>query len=782
MDSPPNIAAFLEHGLKEEVVVISRNYEIICANDLFLQNHGMLNEEVAGRHCFEVIESCKKSCGDPSRECPVREAIATNEKVSITQLDAFGGDAPRHFRVDVYPVLLPDVRRTYFMLVYRDITNRIEEERIKEKMWIAILGRMEHLFTSIIGEGVKVERVHQELNHLIEILPIALVKWDLHGRIVLWNATAEILFGWQQQEITGKQFKSLFTSGPSQENLERIMKEILHGRTMAYSLADNRTAIGRIISCDWHHSVFLGEEGEVAGGISLAHEITERIATLESLKKKEDLLRGLLEAANEAVIAVNQLGKITVWNKAAERLFGWSAQEIKGKEPELLLPPEIRDEHRQRLRDFFAKENKDYQPHVFEAVGVNKEGRHFPVEICLRLTSIGNKPAVIAVLRDVTKKKRLERNLLASEKMRVFGEMANGVAHDFNNILAVILGNTQLLKKLAMDGDAIALLDKVEAATNKGAKAVAGLLKQEHPNKGQQDDNGFVLDELPQFIQKVLDFTRFRWQDQAQKAGCTITFTTDLADTPPLLINPASFREMLTNIIFNAVDALPRGGRIHITTRLVEEAVLLTIEDNGTGIPPEEIAHIFQPFFTTKGLSHSGLGLSIAQSIAARHGGAIKVKSNIGTGTAFTIRFPLMTTGTIHDITDGDKEHPARVLVMDDEPLVRELLQHLLTHAGHSVATASDGREGVRSFQQGDFDLVITDLGMPMMGGLDAAIRIKQLNPAVPIILITGWGTDLESERPKADLVDAVISKPFDIDKLLTLVRHLSNNRLVADH
>jgi len=209
---------------------------------------------------------------------------------------------------------------------------------------------------------------------------------------------------------------------------------------------------------------------------------------------------------------------------------------------------------------------------------------------------------------------------------------------------------------------------------------------------------------------------------------------------------------------------------MHLSTSLGEKEILLAIEDNGLGINPDEIHHVFSPFFSTKGVSHSGLGLTVAQSIAASHGAEIKVHSTKGGGSVFFIGFPLLASCPYPEKGSRGKGPPLRILVIDDNRQILTLLRHVLLKNGHAVETASNGREGVRLFREKDFDLVLTDLGMPDMNGLDTAVHIKKNKAAIPIILITGWGADLDRNRPRAGLVDAVVSKPFDIEKLLEIV------------
>jgi CheY-like chemotaxis protein len=229
---------------------------------------------------------------------------------------------------------------------------------------------------------------------------------------------------------------------------------------------------------------------------------------------------------------------------------------------------------------------------------------------------------------------------------------------------------------------------------------------------------------------------------------------------------------MLTNIIFNAVDAMPKGGHIHLTAKTTENKVEIAVRDNGVGMSPDVTAHIFDAYFTTKERGHAGLGLSIAKRFVDHHGGTIMVESVKGAGTTFMVEFPQLTT------TDPDKlprkQRPPvnlQILVIDDEPLVRSLLKQVLENGGHTVAEAVNGREGVRSFREGNFDLVITDHGMPVMNGLDAAFRIKKQTPQTPVLLITGWDTESTTPFQKPSGIDELISKPFDLENILDLVQ-----------
>jgi CheY-like chemotaxis protein len=355
--------------------------------------------------------------------------------------------------------------------------------------------------------------------------------------------------------------------------------------------------------------------------------------------------------------------------------------------------------------------------------------------------------------------------------MRSLGEMASGVAHDFNNSLTTILGNIKLLKETVTDSKIIEKLEAIDKAAHQGAATIAGL--QGFSRTSDDDHKQPELLSIKPLVEEVRNLTRFRWKDLPQKDGFTIEFTMEIEDAPTLHINGSDFKEMLTNLIFNAVDAMPQGGHIHISVKQKDDSIILAVQDNGVGLSKEDAAHIFDPYFTTKGRGHAGLGLSIVKRFVERHGGSIKVESVKGAGSTFKVEFPLLTTTDPEKLVRAEKTlNPIKlqILVIDDEPLVRSLLKQVLEQRGHIVIEAGNGQEGIRCFRENNFDLVITDHGMPVMNGLDTAFRIKKQNPLTPVLLITGWQTESDATFQKPSAIDEFVAKPFDLEKLIDLV------------
>ena len=774
MANTQTFSDILASGYREAVVVLSKELKIIGANETFLSENNLRFEDIKDRTCHEVLESCMSLCKEKTDECPVYEALSTGKPVSVTHQDVMIDSVPHHFKIDIYPVADDSGKEIHFLHIARDITSRIEEERLKDNMWMEILNRMEHLYASMVAGNENIEHIRGEIDQLVEIIPLAVVGWDPMGRITRWNTNAEIVFGHPDTEVLGKPFIDFFASGKSQEKFSQIMQVLNMGQSEVYALAENRTASGRIIFCEWHHSAYeYNDKGEMASCLSLGQDVTGRIAQEKELAKLSGQLGAILNATGDALVGVNNLRRIILWNPAAEKLFGWLASEVIGKGIEILFPAELQESMNGKFRRFLEGNKRPKDPRTtFEAAALRRDSITVPVEITLSSSLIEDKLNCFAVFHEITERKRTEKLLIRSEKMRSLGEMASGVAHDFNNCLTIILGNVKLLRESAgIDREALEKLAAVETAARQGAASIAGL--QKFYSGTDEAHNQAELLALKPLIEEVKHLTRFRWKDLPQKEGYTIDFTTEVDEALALHISGPDFKEMLTNLIFNAVDAMPAGGHIHISAKQEEDKIILAVQDNGNGLSKEQARHIFEPYYTTKGRGHAGLGLSIAKRFVEHHGGSISVESVRGAGTTFHVKFPLLTTSDPQKLLQPqaiDQQLHLRILLIDDEPLVRSLLKQVLERAGHTVTEASNGQEGVRSFRQNDFDIVITDHSMPVMNGLDAAFRIKKQKPDIPVILITGWQTQTEAAFQKPTGIDEFVTKPFDLEELIRMV------------
>ena len=369
--------------------------------------------------------------------------------------------------------------------------------------------------------------------------------------------------------------------------------------------------------------------------------------------------------------------------------------------------------------------------------------------------------------------KLAQDQIVQSEKLRAMGEMASGVAHDFNNVLAVVLGNVQLLlhqlERLSPE-EIREGLKIIEHSSKDGAETIRRI--QEFT--GVRRDKEFISLSLNEIIAEVVNNTQPRWKGQTLKEGIQIELTIQRGNIPFVMGSPSELREVLTNIIFNAVDAMPEGGTLTIATQpQTEDWVEMRITDTGIGMAEEVKKRVFDPFFTTKGVKNSGLGMSVSYGIIKRHGGEILIESEPGKGTTFIIHLPTghgEEEATVKEVSPTKVSRRARILVIDDEDSVRDILSRMLKTKGHQVVVASDGEEGIDRFRSEPFDLVFTDLGMPKLSGWEVGKIIKEINPKVPIAMITGWGVEYDRKKLSESGIDLIVSKPFNFDQVIHLV------------
>jgi PAS domain S-box-containing protein len=367
-----------------------------------------------------------------------------------------------------------------------------------------------------------------------------------------------------------------------------------------------------------------------------------------------------------------------------------------------------------------------------------------------------------------------QTELVHSEKLRGLGQMAAGIAHDLNNTLAAILGQVELMKLRGVPPDIQEHLSTLETAASDGAHVVRRL----QDFSRQRASVPLVSLALRPVVQEALDLTAPRWKDEVQRRGHTIHVHVALDDLPPILGHAPEIREALTNLIFNAVDAMPAGGVLTVTGTTSPAEVCLHVGDTGVGMPETVRQKVFEPFFTTKGVTGTGLGLSVVYGIMERHGGRVDVTSVSGQGTTFTLGFqpaPAEPIGTAPDSPPA-RTLSRRILVIDDDPTVRCTMTELLRAAGQTVLVAESGPAGLAHLAHTLPDLVLTDLGMPEMSGVDVARRVKAAHPRLPVVLLTGWGDTATLPPEDRQVVDRVLGKPVRLAELLRVVAELTES------
>ena len=380
----------------------------------------------------------------------------------------------------------------------------------------------------------------------------------------------------------------------------------------------------------------------------------------------------------------------------------------------------------------------------------------------------------------LSKLRQAQHTAIRQERLSALGTMAAGIAHDFNNALTLILGYSDLLLSSAKgrgggEGE-VGQLHAITTAAQDAAQIVRRLREFHRPDEGHETR---VVVHLNQIVEQAITLTRPKWQEQARNRGTQIEVQTDFGELPPLQGDPAELREMLTNLIFNAVDAMPAGGCITVHSRLDDGEACLRLSDTGTGMDEETRRRCLEPFYTTKGERGTGLGLSAVYGIIERHHGSMEIESEKGQGTTFCVRLPVAegAQAVAHEETGDASAGPGagiqRILVVDDQDIIRELIQQQLAEDGHAVQTAGSGQEALEKMAAGEFNLIVTDQSMPGMTGEELAVAAKARRPGTAVILLTGFGGATAETQDTPPGVDLILGKPataFDLRRAIVHV------------
>jgi signal transduction histidine kinase/FixJ family two-component response regulator len=404
-----------------------------------------------------------------------------------------------------------------------------------------------------------------------------------------------------------------------------------------------------------------------------------------------------------------------------------------------------------------------------------------------------------ARLRDELQKaydelRQTQQSVMQQERLRALGQMASGIAHDVNNALSPILAFSDMLlkKEDGLKEHSRRNLEHIRTSAEDIAQIVA---RMSEFYRRREDNDHLRMVNVNRLIEQVVDLTSPCWRDIPQGRGIVIQCQAQLADSlPDLYCNESELREALTNVVLNAVDALPKGGHIILSNRPITMAganrtdkqpthLVIEIRDNGTGMDENTRQRCLEPFFSTKRQrGGSGLGLAMVYGTVERHEGSIEIDSEVEKGTVVRLVFPFRQPPQANAVAvalPARDSTSLRILCVDDEPLLRELLKEVLEFYHHRVETADGGQAGVDAFQRAlgtsaAFDLVVTDLGMPYLDGRQVAERVKAASPTTPVIMLTGWGSMLEEKGGAAPGVDAVLSKPPRVNELVAAVAEVT--------
>ncbi len=513
--------------------------------------------------------------------------------------------------------------------------------------------------------------------------------------------------------------------------------------------------------------------------------------TVEGNNPAMDLLKTSVELVKESVLLLMRAGpsfRICYANRAFEHMTGYRYSRVAGSSLACLHGPKTnaraildieeclhgQNEHNGNIL-LYRKSGEAFWANAYLTPLRDESGtaNYFAV-ILEDATEVRNVSDELAKkngeLKDaLADLKQTQKNLIQQESLRALGQMASGIAHDFNNLLAPILGFSELLltvpKTMQDKGKLTSYLKKIQTAAQDGAAVVSRLREFYRSQNSPEEFIQILPDEL---LWQVKELTRHRWKNQAEGKGLNIDFQMSISSGRPIMGNEPELRQVFTNLIINAVDAMSHDGGITISVCDRADKVCITIEDSGCGMNEETRQKCLEPFYTTKGKLGTGLGLSIVFGVVQRHHGTFNIESEEGVGTRIIMEFPAVKRKIVEELNlnENTDMKSLRIMLVDDEEVLLEVISELLASGGHTVDVFGDPNSAIKAFEHKEYDLVITDRAMPLMSGDQLAAAIKQVAPQTPIYMITGFGDMIKDTGEKPEYIDEVLAKPVPLDVL----------------
>jgi PAS domain S-box-containing protein len=605
------------------------------------------------------------------------------------------------------------------------------------------------------------------------------------GAILRWSAGCEALYGWPREEALGQSVHRLLeTRFPVP--LEEIRRHVAEHHFWAGEI-EHRTRDGRpvFVATRWV-AVALSVDG-VPIIIQTNNDVTEMKQVQNDLAEREAHLRSILDTVPESAIVIDDRGFITSFSAAAERLFGYTAAEVCGKNVRMLMPNPDRDAHDGYISHYMETGERRIIGYGRVVTGQRKDGTTFPMELAVGEARSGGKRIFTGFIRDLTSRHKIEEELRQSQKMEAIGQLTGGLAHDFNNVLTVISGNLEMMDYRLEDPNLRVLLQEAQAAADDGAKLTGQLLAfgRRQPLNNQLVDVGQLVSSFSDLMRRTL--------------GEAIEFKTVIAGAPnQALVDASQLQNAILNLVINARDAMPRGGKLTVEISHIKldvdyaqmysnmrtgEFVLVAVTDTGSGMSPEVKEKAFEPFFTTKGVSAgTGLGLSMVYGFVKQSGGNIQLYSEPGQGTSVRMFLPaakrkIDRVGAAAGIGQAPSPLPGgreKILVVEDDPRVRRVTVSRLTSFGYEVIEAENGGEALSQLDRhSDIALLFTDVVMP--GGLtgdELANRVRSERPHIPVLFTSGYAEPAIAGRELA-LSGSWLKKPYTARELAVRVREL---------
>ena len=626
----------------------------------------------------------------------------------------------------------------------------------------------------------------------LEILPDAIVAVNSEGEIIQVNSQAEALFGYAGKELVGQKIEILVPERQRRQHHEH--RDAFAGQPRVRRMGAGLELYGRRRNgSEFPVEIALSpvETGEGTVVLSAVRDISDRKRVEDALRKAhEELslranrqlweyrsrLASIIDSSEDAIIGKDLAGIVTSWNKGAERIYGYTSEEMVGKSISIIAPQDRPDEIPKILERIASGESVEH----FETGRITKEGRRLTVSISVSpmRDTAGSVIGASVIARNITEQKHAEDQLRQAQKMEAVGRLAGGVAHDFNNVLGIITACTELLSS-RVDSKTTEYIENIRTAAQRGAALTRQLLAFSRRQAIQPS-----IFDLNERLHDVARLLRPLMGDDVelviQRRSSSAIVETD----------PSQLDQIVLNLAFNARDAMPRGGKLLIETSTADfdehfvrqhpqvspgRYVLLAVSDTGTGMDEQTVSRIFEPFFTTKEPGKgTGLGLATVYGIVRQSGGYIWVYSEPGRGTTFKIYLPSAEEkiGTDSQV-DVEAELPngegATILLVEDDDTMRALTRKLLEEHGYCVIEAHGGQEALERANQDHvrIDLMLTDVVMRGMSGPELGMKLSRSYPDVKIVYMSGYTGELISQHDALEPGIALLEKPFTRNSLL---------------